>query len=530
MTHPLLPDLAGFSIEQITLTAGVITVLAHSRTMQARCPACASLSSRVHSRYERTLSDLPWSGHTVRLVVQAHRFFCQQPTCPRKTFAECIPALAERYARRTIRLKEVLERLALALGGEQGSRLTANLKIRCSPDTLLRLLRRLPDDPVEPPRVVSLDDWAWRRGHRYGTLICDLERYRRLDILPDREAASVAAWLKRYPSIEIISRDRSDTYATAARLGAPQALQVTARWHLLKNLSEALQRCLSHHLSLSRKQQTRELLEAPPALQSQRTPYLSPLQKQTVQLHRTERLARYEQAIALRKQGLRHQVIAERVGVGHSTVQRWMAAEAFPERKRREQASQLDPYLSFIRERWGQGCHNIARLYRELPTKGYQGSYERVRNLVISLRQQDRHAPLPSGTPISSRQAIWVFVRRPEELTKQEQQTLAQLRNLDPEVDLAYELVQQFACMMRDRTGKEQLDGWLEQVARSPLTALHPFVAGISQDQAAVQAGLTSPWSQGQVEGQITRLKLIKRQGYGRAQFDLLRQRVLHAA
>jgi transposase len=233
MTQPLLPDLPGFSIEQITLTDGVITVLAQSHTMQASCPACASQSSRIHSRYERTLSDLPWSGRIVRLVVQVRRFLCLKPTCPRKTFAEAIPAVAERYARRTIRLKEVLERLALALGGEQGSRLAAVLRMRWSPDTLLRLLRRLPDDPVDPPRVVSLDDWAWRRGHRYGTLICDLERHRRLDILPDRDAASVAAWLKRYPSIEIISRDRSDTYATAARLGAPQALQVTDRWHLL---------------------------------------------------------------------------------------------------------------------------------------------------------------------------------------------------------------------------------------------------------------------------------------------------------
>ena len=305
---------------------------------------------------------------------------------------------------------------------------------------------------------------------------------------------------------------------------------MTDKWHLLKNLGEAVQRFLSRHLTASRKQQTKVLGESVPALQSKRTPYLSPLQKHTVQLHRAERFARYEQAVALRKQGLSHQAIAEQVGVGHSTVQRWIEAGTFPERKRREQASQLDPYLSFICKRWEEGCHNMARLYQELRTKGYQGSYESVRNLVNSLRQGDRHAPLQKETPLSSRQATWVFLRRPEELTKQEQHILAQLRSLDPEVDLAYELVQQFARMMRDRTGKEQLDSWLKKVAQSPLTALHPFVAGICQDKAAVQEGLTSPWSQGQTEGQITRLKLIKRQGYGRAKFDLLRQRVLHAA
>jgi transposase len=261
-----------------------------------------------------------------------------------------------------------------------------------------------------------------------------------------------------------------------------------------------------------------------------RPPYLSPLPEQTVQLHRAERLARYEQAVALRKQGLSYQAIAERVGVGHSTVQRWIEAGIFPERKRREQVSQLDPYLPFIRERWAQGCHNVARLSRELMTKGYKGSYERVRNLVISLRQGDCRASLHSDPPLSSRKAAWLFLRRPENLTTEEQQTLARLRSLDSEGDLAYDLAQQFTRMVRNRTGKEQLDGWLKKVANSPLTALHPFVAGISQDKAAVQAGLTLPWSQGQTEGQMARLKLIKRQGYGRARFDLLRRRVLQAA
>ncbi|GHO97568.1 transposase [Reticulibacter mediterranei] len=530
MTHPLLLDLADFAVEQITLVDERITVRAHSQATSGLCPDCGHLSSRIHSHYQRKLADLPWSEYSVRLVVQVHRFFCTHASCARKTFAEALPTLAERFARRTIRLKKVLERLGLALGGEAAARLSVVLGMCSSPDALLRLLRRFPDEPVEPPRVVSLDDWAWRKGHRYGTLICDLERHRRLDVLPDRDAASAAAWLRRYPSIEIISRDRSDTYATAAKQGAPQAMQVTDKWHLLKNLGEALQRCLSPHLTAHQRQQTKELLEASPVLPGKHVPRLSPQQEQVVQLHRAERVARYEQAMALRKQGLSYQAIAERVGVGHSTVRRWIEAGVFPERKRREQASQLDPYLSFIRERWAQGCHNMARIYRELTTKGYKGSYESVRNLVISLRSGDRHAPLHSGTPISSRQATWLFLHRPEKLTRDEQQTLAHLRNLDPEVDLAYELVQQFVAMMRDRTGAEQLDGWLETVASSPLTALHPFIKGVYQDKAAVQAGLTLAWSQGQTEGQITRLKLIKRQGYGRAKFDLLRQRVLHAA
>ena len=198
MTQQLLPDLPGFSIEQIIIAHEVITMQACGHPTSGHCPECAHLSSRIHSRYQRTLADLPWSGRNVRLVVQVHRFFCTHPTCLRKTFTEAIPAVAERYVRRTNRLKAALERLGLTLAGEPASRLAAVLAMGCSPDTVLRLLHRLPDEPVEAPRVVSVDDWAWHRGHRYGTLICDLERHRRLDVLPDREATSVAAWLRRY--------------------------------------------------------------------------------------------------------------------------------------------------------------------------------------------------------------------------------------------------------------------------------------------------------------------------------------------
>jgi transposase len=210
MTTALLLDLPGFSIEHVTIAEGITVVLAQSQTTSGSCPDCAQISSRIHSRYRRTLTDLPSSGHMVRLVLQVSRFFCGHPDCPRKTFAEPIPDLAERFARRTTRLKEVLERLALALGGEPGSRLTAVLAMGCSPDTLLRLLRRLPDEPIDPPRVVSLDDWAWRRGARYGTIICDLERHRRQlgssAILPSRSSAVTEEESTRKPLASALRR------------------------------------------------------------------------------------------------------------------------------------------------------------------------------------------------------------------------------------------------------------------------------------------------------------------------------------
>jgi transposase len=255
MTQLLLPDLPGFSLEQITLEGGMITVFAHSQTTKAPCPECSHVSSRIHGRYTRRLADLPWSGRTVRLEIQVRRFVCLRQACPRKTFSEALPALAERFARRTTRLADLLLKLGLTAGGEAGARLTHALNISCSPDTLLRCVRRAPREPIPAPRVIGIDDWAWRKGHRYGTIICDLERHQVIDLLADRNATSVAKWLKHYPSIEVVSRDRSDIYAQGARLGAPQAIQVADRWHLLKNLEEVVQRLLAHHLAVHRKRQ-----------------------------------------------------------------------------------------------------------------------------------------------------------------------------------------------------------------------------------------------------------------------------------
>ncbi len=354
-----------------------------------------------------------------------------------------------------------------------------------------------------------------------------------VDLLPDREVDTSAAWMRQQPDLMLVSRDRGKTYASAAREGAPQAIECADRFHLLKNLGEALEGLLAHHLAAHRKRQTQAMLhEVTPVWQSKRTPRYSPKLQQLQQARREERMALYDQVLALRKQGMSQQAIAERVGVGHSTVSNWLAAGPFPERKPREQASRLDPYLPYIFERWESGCHNMARLFRELIAQDYKGSYESVRGTLLRLLPEERktQASSSSKTPalVTSRQATFLLLRRPEELRAQEQETLVTLRQIHPEVDLAYDLVQQFARMLRTRTG-ELLDAWLAQVESSKLPELQSFAAGIEKDKDAVRNGLTWQWSNGPVEGHVTKLKLIKRQGYGRAGFPLLRKRVLHA-
>lgn len=236
--------------------------------------------------------------------------------------------------------------------------------------------------------------------------------------------------------------------------------------------------------------------------------------------------------MALRKQGFSQTAIASQVGIGHATVSRWLSSDTFPEHQPRQRMMALDPHLPFLRERWEAGCHNIAQFYRQLVARGYTQSYESVyeqlvRLLPIGKKNAAKEADL-SSTPLSSRQATFLFLRRSEELETDEQEALLTLRQLHPEIDLVYDLVQQFAKMLRTRTG-EQLDAWLEKVRASQIRELQGFVAGVERDKKAVKAGLTLPQSNGLVEGKVNKLKLIKRMGYGRAAFPLLRQRVLHA-
>jgi transposase len=330
-----------------------------------------------------------------------------------------------------------------------------------------------------------------------------------------------------------VSRDRGGAYASAATQGAPQATQCADRFHLLKNLGEALEGLLAHHLATERKRQIQATLDEQPRVwQSKRVARSSAKLERLQHNRREERLAHYEQVIALRKLGMSQAAIAQQVGIGASTVQSWLAAGTFPERKPREQASHLDRYLPYLFQRWEDGCHTIACLFRELVEQGYRGSYESVRDNIVRLLPTGRKNVAASSSKtaalVTSRQAAFLFLRHPEKLRVEEQETLVKLRQIHPEVDLAYDLVQQFAQMLRTRTG-ERLDAWLAQVQSSKLPELQSFAAGIEKDKDAVRAGLTWWINNGVVEGHVTKLKLIKRQGYGKAGFPLLRKRVLYA-
>jgi transposase len=516
-------------ISQVSVT-DEITLTLHATSPTAACPDCGTISTRLHSHYRRTVHDLPNRRRPVHLVLQIRRFRCQKSTCARKIFAERFPALARPYAQRTLQLQEALRHVGIALGGQAGTRLGSELGISGSRDTTLRLVRAVQLPALGSPKKVGIDDWAWKRGHRYGTLVCDLERGIPIDLLPDRSVETVTAWFQRHPGVELISRDRASEYAVAASKGAPQAVQVADRWHVMKNLREALEVLVARHLTTHQKKKTHAMTTQREAVILEKQPTRSSHQVHIQRLHREERLAKYEQVLALLKQGMTRRAIADQVGVGLTTIQNWRLAGSFPERKPREQASQLDPYRPYVEKRWLQGYHNLMGIYRELQARGYRGSYENIRAqfIITSPKHRSKQAGQSSRERAfpAKRLAAFLFLRRPEDLTAEEQEAVRRLRQLDPEIDLAYLFAQQFAQMIRTRTG-EKLDAWLLAVRESSLVDLYPFVNSISEDKAAVLAGLTREESNGQTEGQITRLKLIKRSMYGRAKFDLLRIRVL---
>ncbi len=341
----IFSDLPDVQVEEVEV-AGEITLTLRTTSPMAPCPSCGTQSSHIQSRYTRTLRDLPSSRRPIRLIIHVRRFFCKHGTCAQKIFAERLPDLCRPYAQRTTRLQEALCQLGLRVGGQAGADAGSELGLSGSRDTILRLVRLWKESAPSEPRVIGLDDWAHKRRLRYGTLICDLERSRPIDLLPDRSVESVEAWLKQHPSLEVVSRDGSSEYAAAIRKGAPQAQQVSDRWHLVKNLAA----CVSVQLARTLAQLRRA---------EERRPAQTQAIQQAQQARQAERTARYEQILQLQRQGVKSGAIARTLGMSQRTIQRWIATGTIPyARRKRPRASLIDPYKSYLLKRWHQGCHS----------------------------------------------------------------------------------------------------------------------------------------------------------------------------
>lgn len=489
-----------------------------------RCPDCRARSRSLHSHYERLLQDLPWQGLSVRLRLKARRFRCRNPACQRKVFVERLPQITRAYGRQTDRLKEIIRSVGFVAGGLPGSRLLARLAIAVSDDTVLRLVKLLSVASSEDPvRCLGVDDWAWRKGQEYGTILVDLDRHAVVDLLPDRSAEGLAGWLVKHPTVNVISRDRSGAYADGAQEGAPAAQQVADRFHLVLNLSVAIERALeerSRQLQIPPQEANdkQAMEQVPPKLTRQQT-----LQQE----HRQRRWELYEKAMQLHREGNSQRAIAQALQIQRKTVRRWLRASEFPERKVAvRKPSKVHEFADYLQRRWAEGCHNATALFQEIRTQGYRGQRSMVAQFVSSWRAGKPSLLRVHPRRISPKQVAVLTTQAPERLSNEQKLLFDQLSSTCPELSWMRSLALDFRAALISKEGS-QMRSWIQTAKQSGIGSFVRFAFGLQRDMSAVLAAVESPWSNGQVEGQINRLKMIKRQMYGRAGFHLLLARVL---
>src|SRR6266581_1401066 len=307
-SNPLLPLPQGMQIEQIQASENEVSITVIATHPTSCCPLCHQPSSSIHSRYRRTVRDAPCAGRRVQLTLCVRKFFCYNPLCERKIFAERLPELVSPWAKMTIRYCQQLTSLGLATCGKRGTKLAARLGMQTSRQTVLRRIMDLPDLPGSALVYLGIDDFSFRRGYRFGTICVDLESRRVVDLLPDRKAETSAAWMHQQPDLMVVSRDRGGEYASAVTQGAPQALQCADRFHLLKNLGEAVEGLLARHLAASCNRHPQAVADAQTSVwQSKRATHSSPKLEHLQHNRRQERLARCEQVMPLHKQGMSQQ-------------------------------------------------------------------------------------------------------------------------------------------------------------------------------------------------------------------------------
>ena len=506
----LLPDLSYLRLKRLEDDKQFLRAIVEITSLEALCPLCQCRSESIHSRYTRLIADLPWGGWAVRLELHVRRFFCYNQECQRRIFTERLPEVVAPYARRTLRLADLLTLIGFALGGEAGSYLMERMGLEIAPETLLRLVRKQQEQPVPTPRVLGVDDFCFCRRRSYGAILVDLEQRIPIDLLPDREAETFEKWLLAHPGVQIISRDRGGAFAEGGRRGAPKARQVADRWHLLANLIDAMQSFFLTKEPLLKSLTSQPKANASPE-ESQSIPWHTGMTKRSEEkslaLHQ-ERVERYHQIHDLAAKKVDVANIARQIGVSRQTVYTYLQMKQPPERTRIAQEGKrvIDPYKDYLLQRWNQGCRSAQQMYREIKEQGYAGSESAVGRFVAPLRARKGKArsfksvepqaatmvnreEVKTKRPPTARQvAHWMTFKEEQRLDWQ-QSYLTQLCEKDQEIAQTYQLIQGFTTMLREREGK-RLDEWLDQVEKQGVSELQKLRARVEKGLRCCESGL----------------------------------------
>jgi transposase len=528
----LLPDADTLALDGITLTDQQLTLHLHTTTPVTICPTCQQPTVRVHSHYQRTLQDVTWGTCMVQLRLTVRRFRCGNHDCPCTAFTERVPHITPPYARRTTRLQHEHAQIAHALGGTAGARRCQQQRIPTSRPTLLRTLRQPP--PTSPPAltIVGIDDWSWGKGRPMGTIVVDLARRQTIALLQDDREATVVTWLKQHPSIQVVCRDRSRVYAHAITAGAPQARQIVDRWHLGKNVGEVVERVAERHGA------ARQAAANPPPPETDSAPAAeaapdavpAPAEATPVSPRQAEKQMQFEQVKQLHAAGSSQRAIGRELGLDRRTVKKYLLAETLPGEKLRRVStpSTVQPYADLVCQRRRDGA-TMQAIWEALREQGYTGSYSSVQRFV------KQHAPERGGTAspprrtLSARAASILLLTPIEHLSEERVALRERLEAGCAELRDTGERARALLTIIRDQDGAG-LQFWLDAAQEKGVPEMQRFAAGLVCEQDAVQAALDELWSTGQVEGQITKLKLVKRSMYGRAKIDLLEARMRAAA
>lgn len=465
------------------------------------------------------------------LLLRMRRFFCDNTSCTARTFAEQVEGLTSAHARRSHPLQRMLESIGLAVAARAGARLAGRLGLITGRDTLLRLVRAVPDPAVGSIAVLGVDDFAFKRRATYGTILLDMATHRPIDLLADRTADSFSAWLRQHRGVSIVCRDRASAYAEGARVGAPGAQQVADRWHLWHGLAGYVEKTIRHHRHDLRDPD--HDLDEP----DRNTDAEVDIEQIAIaaDIDRVEaqaivvRIRDHHQAVQrLLTDGESISGISRSLRLDRKTVRRFASTASVEEllvKQRDGRPGQLERFKPYLRERWNHGCTTATVLLAEIRELGYGGSYPALTRYLRLFRTVGS-APPSTPAPPKVRDVTRWMLQHPDDLDDRDRYRLKEILARSSALERLSFHVSSFAEMMMGRHG-ERLDAWIAAVEADDFPHLHSFTAGLKRDHAAVVNGLTMEHSSGAVEGAVSRLKSIKRSMYGRAKFDLLRKKVL---
>lgn len=539
-----LIDLPKFGINDIEQNNGKITIFAFIKSCRSQCPICGHFSSSVHDHYHRKITDLPVFQNTTLLFLKTRKFKCRNFSCPRKVFSEQTSHL-KRYSRRTFRVSHLLDSLSIELTGKLGSQLSKLLffPVSCSTVTRIALKQELP--VITQPVILGVDDWAFRKGVNYGTVLIDMETSRPIDLLSSRDSANLKEWLKKYPAVKIITRDRSGAYSSAINEICPDAIQVADRFHLLMNLSEALDRYFKSVRKEIRQvitERTDEILSLSAnegqCNSTDVTNFLFvQVTSESKEIQLDQRIDTFNKVKELQSKGTPINRISTTLKISRNTVRSYFIQEALSPRIHPKSVN-IALYSGYILSRLNMEGYKKIDIFEEILGLGYNGGRTQAFVYINKLKLEYGLTTLDS---IEVQKKIIPYIKPLDsrKLAKYIGGSISEIEDLDerscmktlianlPELQIVRKLVQIFRTMLKRGCGS--ITRWIDFVKKSKrkFSGLKSFAYGLSRDIKAVENGIRLPWSNGTVEGHVNRIKCIKRQMYGRASFELLRRKVI---